>query len=302
MVLTQMDATAIAGARARRIEGILLTVCAAALWSLAGFFTRAIEADTMTLLFWRSTLATALIVVFLALREGRHSLKAVAAMPWQGWLYVVLSGLSMLFFVTSMRHTSIARVAVIYATVPVITALLAFVLFRERLKPTALVAGAFVVVGVVIMSAPDGSGHLSGDLEALGMTVGFALMTIVSGRYKAIPALQVTAISTLLTAVASLPFSRPATTSATDLVLISLFALTALAIAPAVFFRGARLLAPAETSLVGTIETPLAPLWVWLAFGETPTGRTLIGGVVVMTAVIGYLYAGLRRQKATVQP
>jgi drug/metabolite transporter (DMT)-like permease len=302
MALMETDAAAMAGARARRVEGILLTACAAALWSLAGYFTRAIEADTMTLLFWRSTLATVWIVGYLALREGRQSLKAVSAMPWQGWLYVGLTGLSMLLFLTSMRHTSIARVSVIYATVPVITALLAYALFRERLRPAAMVAGAFVVVGVIIMSAPDGSGHLSGDLEALGMTIGFALMTIISGRYKAIPALQVTAISTLLTALASLPVARPAATSATDLVLISLFALTALAIAPVVFFRGARLLAPAETSLVGTIETPLAPLWVWLAFGETPTGRTLIGGLIVMAAVIGYLYTGLRRQKAATQP
>lgn len=302
MVLMETDAAALAGLRARRIEGILLTASAAALWSLAGFFTRAIEADTMTFLFWRSTLATVWIVGFLAVREGRQSLKAVSAMPWQGWLYVALTALSMLLFLTSMRHTSIARVAVIYATVPVITAILAFVLFREKLRPAALVAGAFVVIGVVIMSAPDGSGHLSGDIEALGMTIGFALMTIVSGRYKAIPALQVTAISTFLTALASFPLASPATTSLTDLVLISLFALTALAIAPVVFFRGARLLAPAETSLVGTIETPLAPLWVWLAFGETPTGRTFIGGLVVMAAVIGYLTVGLKRQKAAGAP
>jgi drug/metabolite transporter (DMT)-like permease len=62
------------------------------------------------------------------------------------------------------------------------------------------------------------------------------------------------------------------------------------------FVVGARLIPAAHTALIGALETPLAPLWVWLAFSEQPSGNSLIGGAIVMVAVIGHILLENRRQ------
>ena len=50
----------------------------------------------------------------------------------------------------------------------------------------------------------------------------------------------------------------------------------------------------AEATLIAALEVPLTPLWVWLVMSETPTGPTLLGGIVVMAALFGHIYNELR--------
>ena len=85
-----------------------------------------------------------------------------------------------------------------------------------------------------------------------------------SVRYGSIPALASTCLALIFCAAATLPLASLTTVTAPDLALLPLM----------------------ETALITALEAPLAPLWVWLAFGETPEAATLIGGGVVLTAVL----------------
>jgi len=60
------------------------------------------------------------------------------------------------------------------------------------------------------------------------------------------------------------------------------------------FALGSRLLPSGQTSLIATLETPLMPFWVWLAFSEVPSWRALIGGALVMGAVVADIVSGDR--------
>ncbi len=77
-----------------------------------------------------------------------------------------------------------------------------------------------------------------------------------------------------------------------ELLLLALFGLVNSAIGLALFTLGARLLPAIETALIGSLDAPLAPLWVWLVYNETPSGSTMIGGVIVFVAVAAHLIAG----------
>jgi drug/metabolite transporter (DMT)-like permease len=46
---------------------------------------------------------------------------------------------------------------------------------------------------------------------------------------------------------------------------------------------------PIQTALIGALEAPIAPLWVWMMFGETPGPATLVGATVILTAVIWHI-------------
>jgi len=64
------------------------------------------------------------------------------------------------------------------------------------------------------------------------------------------------------------------------------------------FTLGSRLIPSGQASLIATLETPLMPLWVWLAFAEVPSVRALVGGALVMGAVVADIAAGGRAQLA----
>jgi len=63
------------------------------------------------------------------------------------------------------------------------------------------------------------------------------------------------------------------------------------------FFLGSRLLPSGQAALISTLETPLMPFWIWLAFAEVPTLRVLLGGALVMGAVIADIVGDSRAQK-----
>ncbi len=82
--------------------------------------------------------------------------------------------------------------------------------------------------------------------------------------------------------------------SGPDLVNLALFGLVNSALGLVLFTLGSRLLPAIETGLIGSLDAPLAPIWVWLAFAETPTRISLIGGFIVFVAVAAHMTAGAR--------
>jgi drug/metabolite transporter (DMT)-like permease len=70
-----------------------------------------------------------------------------------------------------------------------------------------------------------------------------------------------------------------------------------LGIALTLFVLGSRFLPSGQASLIATLETPLMPFWVWLAFQDTPAPRTLVGGALVMGAVVADIVGDNRAQK-----
>ena len=86
---------------------------------------------------------------------------------------------------------------------------------------------------------------------------------------------------------------------ADQIALLAAFGLVNSAIGFSLFLIGSRHLPPVETALLGALEAPVAPLWVWLVFNETPAPATLIGGTMVMAAVVAHILAETRRPAPT---
>ena len=63
------------------------------------------------------------------------------------------------------------------------------------------------------------------------------------------------------------------------------------------YMLGSRLLPSGQAALIATLETPLMPFWVWLAFQEVPSSRALVGGALVMGAVIADIIGDRGEQK-----
>ena len=276
--------------------GLALIVLSTVAWSTAGYFTRLISLDAWTMLAWRGFFGgVGIAVAAFALERPRGRWLEIGG---PAWLFAVVSAIAMTLFIASLTLTTVAHVAVIYAAIPFVAAGLGWLVLRERPTASALIASAAALVGIVFMAGFSSEGHWLGDLVAFAMTLCMAAMMIIARRFDDIAPLRSAALSTFISSLACWPLGHHLSVSAHDFALLALFGLSNSALGIGLFALGARYLPAVETALIGSLDAPLAPLWVWLAFNETPGPATIAGGLIVFIAVGAHLAIGVSRARA----
>ncbi|MGE0004120.1 MAG: DMT family transporter [Parvibaculaceae bacterium] len=291
------------GTAARHRLGLALVALAALFWSTSGIFVRLITADLMTMLFLRGVFSgSAVMLVYLAL-EGKAGLFRLGHLRWPVFAVAALSATSMISGIGSMRFTTVAEALIIYATLPFVTAALAFIVVREVPSRRTLVAGLIALAGVAVM-LKDASwdGSLFGKGLAVFMTLGMAGMTTVMRRHQDVPMLPAMALSAWLCSSITFWFAAPLSVDGRDLLLIALFGIVQNAIGLVLYAIWSRKIPAAEATLIAALEVPFTPIWVWLLLGETPSGTVLIGGAVVMLALFGHILTEIRPRRALPPP
>lgn len=289
--------------RERRL-GIILVIAAAIAWSTAPFFTRLLFHDSWTILFWRGIFASGLISIFLLATEGRAGLRELVAMERSGWLVASLSTLAMLAFIPALQMTNVANVAVIVAAQPFIAAGLAWLWFREAARWRTLLASLVAFIGVAVtVSQSSASSDLRGIALAFVMVFSFSLMTVAVRRYQQKSMVAAAAMSNLLGSLVSLPFAHGiASVTAHDIGVLAMFGGLQVAMGLTLFVLGARFLPSGEASLIATLETPLMVFWIWVAFAEVPATHALLGGALVIGAVVADIVGENRERSQSRQP
>jgi drug/metabolite transporter (DMT)-like permease len=277
----------------QRHLGIALVVAAAIAWSTAPFFTRLLHLDSWTILFCRGLSGGGCITAFLMLTRGRAGLRDLIETGRSGWLVACLSTLGMVTFIPALQLTNVSNVAIIIATGPFAAAGIAWIWLREPTRLSTLIAGLVALCGIaIIVGSPGGAADVRGIGLACIMMVAIAAMTVAIRRHKQSSMVAAAALSNFLGSLVSIPFAQGlAEVTGRDLAVLAMFGLFQVGMGLTLFVLGSRLLPSGQASLIGTLETPLMPFWVWLAFDELPTPRALIGGGLVMGAVVADIIA-----------
>lgn len=272
--------------------GVLLVAGSALAWSLAAWFTRTIEADIWAVQFWRAIWAGLFILIYVHLRGIDGGLAGIRRLGMPGWAAASVGTAATLCFLAAFRHTVAANVVLMYATAPFVAAGLAWLMMRESPGRVTLIASVAALAGAAIMVGGSlGGVNLTGDLLAIAMTFGMALMTVIIRKYRNLPMVIAGAFSSLLIVPVAWPLTDPLALSTSDFWLLVTFGAVQ-AIAITMMTEGARLIPSAQVPLIGALEIPFAIFWIWLVFGEVPPLATFAGGAVIIGAVLWYLRAG----------
>ena len=280
-----------------RNAGVALAVLAAVFWSTGGLFSRLIAVDSWTLLFWRSTFSALFVLMFLTLVLRESLSGIVGRLTPAAWLVAGMSSTAMVAFIFALRNTTVANVAVIHAGAPLIVAALSWALLGDRPPSVALIAGVAAIAGAVLTvgaSALSGGGF-TGDVLALIMTLLMALMAIAMRGNDQFPVAETLILSNILCAVAVLPFSSPLAVASRDLAWLASFGLVQMTLGFLTFGLSLRYLPARDAALIGAVETPIAPIWVWLAFHEVPAQSTILGGLIIFVSVLAFLLSADRK-------
>jgi drug/metabolite transporter (DMT)-like permease len=298
--MKQRDAAA-----SRRWQGTVLVLASAFAFSTAGLFTRLVETDVWTMLFWRGLFGGLLIAGYVVWRDGGAG--AMAALRRIGRPGLIAAGCSTaatICFINALRQTAVADVLVINATAPFITAAMAWAWTGAVERRSTLLASSVALLGVVVMVVPTlGTGRVLGNLLALAMTVLISGMMVVMRHHRAVCMLPAAALSAFLCALVVWPWADPLSVTASDFGWLVLFGTTQFGLGQLLLTVGLRSISATRSALIGALETPLAPALVWIVLGEVPAVMTCVGGAIVLGAVIWDVFAaqygGHRRDGAS---
>ena len=276
--------------------GLILVAGAALCWSTAGIFVRVIPLDLMTMLFLRGIFSGLGVFTLHCLLERKLAVGDFRRMGWPGVGVACLSAMSMITGIGAIRFGTVADAMVIYATVPFVTALLAWLLIGERTTRSTIIASLVALLGVLVMlSGANWDGAMIGRGLACFMALGMAGFSIIMRRHRELPMLPAMAASAWLAAFVSFWFADLATITPSQIALCAAFGILQNAAGLAFYTLGTRRLPAAEATLLASLEVPFTPLWVWLFMNETPGFWTLVGGAIVLTALFTHIWGEFRR-------
>lgn len=276
-----------------KARGILLVAGSALLWSFGGTIARFIDVgDNWTVVFWRSLFAALFLFGYMLWRDGmRGTVDLFRNMGWPGFTVASCFAIASTSFIVALSYTSVANILLMQAGVPLIAALMAYLIFRERASAATWIAIAAVIAGVAIMVSESFTGKVSpiGDGLSLLIAIAFATATVVTRRHSEVRMIPAVCLGVTMACIVSAGLAGHYAVSLSNLAWLFLFGAINLGAGLACFSMGARLIPAALAALVGTLEPVLGPVWVWLVHNELPSQRTLIGGAVVFLALLAHL-------------
>lgn len=278
-------------------KGVGFMLAAGAFASVNGVLFRNIEAASdWQIIFWRNGTMFLFLIGLLALRSRGAVGGAFRAAGKPGLAGGLILGAGNIFFALSIINTTVANALFILSASPFISAILAWFLLREHVRRRTVLAmiAALAGVGVMVMEGL-GAGRLFGNLMAVGTALAHAgfVVSLRFGRHAdMLPSIVIAGASAALVAFA---VGGPMAVSWYDFALCAAMGVGAMSIGFICFTIGSRHVPAAQVALLSLSEVVLGPIWVALAVDEWPSILTLIGGVLVLSAIIGQALLGMRR-------
>ena len=265
---------------------------AAFCWSLAGILVRLIEtATSWHIVLYRSLGVTLMIGTVIGIVHRGRVVEAIRLAGWPALVAGFCSAGASVLFILALGHVTVANALFLGGITPFLAAIGAQALLGERVSGRAWGAMAVAAIGVTVMLWGGLTvGQLAGNLLALGSAVSFAghVLALRSNRQSdMLPAVLYAGLIGMGVSLVALGLLRLAPgVSLRDLALALTMGAVQLGVGLILYTRASRHLPAAELQLVATGELVMAPLWVWIGVGEAPDGATLVGGGLVVLAIL----------------
>ena len=261
-------------------------------WSLSGIGVRLIEdANVWQIVFYRSISMSLFLGGVVYYTTGQNPIKIALEKGAISWVCGFALVLSYVAGVYALQTTSVANTLLLFSTAPFQTAILARVFLGEIVRWRTWSAIGFSLVGVLIMvGGQDNQSHISGDLAALSAALGFAVFTISVRKGRTgnmLPAVFWSAILCLpIMVLICLYTNTSLIVGPKDASIALLLGIIQMGLGLLLFTLGSKTLPAAKMTLLALSEVFFAPLWVWLFLNERIPLQTLIGGSVILLAII----------------
>lgn len=262
---------------AKTVNGPVMLLSAAILWSFCGVMLKATDWDRMAIVSLRSLIAAAMMLLIIRKPRFTWSVPQIGATL----SYVLM----VILYVYANKYTTAANAIVLEYTSPIYVAMLGALFLKEKVRRADMFCMAAVFAGMLACFWGSGfSGNLAGNICGVASGLSYALMTIFQRMQKESSNLEPLLLGNIVMFFIGLPFLLDQRIDPEGFTMVA--AMGVFQGFPYVLYSlGLKKVRAVEASLITTIEPFLNPLWVFLFIGEVPGGLTVAGGLLVLTAI-----------------
>lgn len=261
-------------------KGLLYVLTAALLWSTGGLFIKLISFNAMQLSFFRCSIAAVTFALIFRKRILRISKFSIL----NSFIYAIV----LITFVIATKTTTAANAIFLQATAPIYILIFEPILTKTKYERTNIITVAACMIGMLLFFVGKlEPGHLEGNIIALISGVTFAGLFL--GMKKIDPRYQQSSIfwGNIIVAIVCIPFlSTLEAIKFSDLWMVTFLGVFQIAFAYAFFASGLKRVIAVEASIIAMVEPIFNPVWVFLGYGETPSITAIVGGLIILSAII----------------
>ena len=281
-------------------KGLLLTAIGVLAIVPDSILIRLIQADILTITFWRALIPGVLISTAVLLFYRKPTLSFIKSPGASGIIFIVTHSIGTLLFVVAIELTSIASALFIISTSPVFAAIISRIFLNEKisLRMIFTIIGALIGIGFITFGSFNVEEFFAvGDIAALGVAICLAISLTAARSASNFSMIPAVGISSLLTPLCIVYFINPFNLLYLDWIYILLLGVVFAPIATCLIATGPRYITSAEVSLLLLLEAVLAPILAWLILFEIPHSSTIYGGLIVLSVLIVSNIIALRQNR-----
>ena len=284
------------------LKGLLMTIFAVVILSPDSVLIRLVEdassaVDSWTVLFWRGLLYAVGVSLLVLIKYRSKTIAEFKNIGKGGLVIGFCSGISTGTFVFAIVYTSIANALVIISTGPIMIAIVAWFLLKEKSSLITWVSMIIIFIGIyIVMSGSFGGKNIVGDFFALITAVMMGFTFTLTRKYKDINMVPVNAIGGLIAALIAFLMANKITVPAEVVgYIIAMGAI--LSISFSLITIAPRYMPAAEVGMIMPLETVLGSLIAWYWIKEVPSSNAIIGGTIVIITLFLHSWYSTRLAK-----
>ena len=271
-----------------KIPGYILLLFGAFCLSWGGFIVRSFEeASVWQILLIRSVFFVIALTFFLISTYKKYTLKIFKDAGYPALVAGLVLSLSFVAYVYAMTITTVANVVFIISTQTMFLAITGYIFLKEKISLISFISIVLAMSGITIMIGDSIlSGSLLGNIIALAIPINFSILVIIIRKNKNLDMVPAIFYSGIFSLIYGLILSESYTFSYHDIKMGFFLGVPQLAFGFICITIGSRSTASTTVGLLMLTETLFAPVWVWLFLNEIPPISVLIGGAIIIGAII----------------
>ena len=271
-----------------KIPGPFLVFLGACSLSFGGLIVKSFEGATLwQILFWRSLFFILIVTIFLLLTYKTKVLYAFKQSGLPGLIGGIVLSSGFCGYVFAMYNTTVANTNFIIQTQILFLAIFGYIFLKEKISKITLISIFLAIAGVILMVGSSLSpGQMIGNLAAFIMPISFAILILVIRKYPHVDMIPLQLIAGIVAMVVGYLIAGKINISYHDIFLGFLAGFFQLGFGFIFITIGARNTPSAIVGIIMITEAVLGPLWAWMFANENPPMTVLIGGSVIIFAVL----------------
>ena len=285
-----------------KLPGPLLIFLGALCLSFGGLIVKSFEGATLwQILFWRSLFFSLTVLTFLILSYKKKTLESFYTSGLPGLFGGIILSFGFCGYVFAMYNTTVANTNFIISLQILFLAVFGYLFLKEKINSVTLISIILAITGVLVMVGNSLTpGELSGNLAAFTMPITFAVLIMIVRKYPNVDMVPAQFVAGLSSCLIGFLLSNKIMISPNDIFLGFLAGFFQVGFGFIFITIGARTTPSAMVGIIMLSESVLGPIWAFLFVSERPSMFGLIGGAIILSAVLLQFYSLLNKGKRSI--